>query len=293
MTDEVQTAEIPATDAPATAAPIQADVAPAPEEPIAATEEPSFNSTLPESFREKGYLKGIDSMEALLNKFEGSQALIGKKSVVPTAESSDEDWKAFNDSLDGDNFDKLNAMRVPESYEFSDMEFPEGTDMDVMKASTDKFSEIAKGAGASNKVADAIRSEWLKYEMEQTSAHQEKLDTDFGELGKQTWGADYEAKVAELSPIFQKFMPESVRENMANVPASQLVPLMLMAEQVANAGKPDGLPSNPAGVGQSKEQAKAKFSELRKLAQRGKPEDQKIFEAYQESSRNLRNSQLQ
>ena len=248
---------------------------------------PEFS--IPDEYSQKSYASKIKSQDDVWKQLDNMSSLIGKKAVVPNAESSDEEWSTLNSEL-GDNLDKLNAMRVPESYEYSEVELPEGIDTELFQASTDKFSEIAKGAGASNKVADAIRSEWVKHELQVQQDATAKGDAEFEALGKETWGGEYEAKVAELTPIFQKFMPENVRANMQNVPANQLIPLMLMADQISSAGKPDGLPNNPAGQGVSKEDAVARMSELRKLAQKNPAKHQQEFNDYQERTRSVRNS---
>lgn len=282
------TAAPAATEAPTTTtATPEATAAPTGETVTATT--PSFTDSIPEAYRDKGFLTGVDSMDSLMSKMDGLSSMKGKKMITPTAESSDEDWTAFNDEV-GDGLDRLNNMRVPEAYEFSDFELPEGTDSEIFQASTDKFTEIAREAGLSNKAADKVRSEWLKHEVDTAAAHKAQLDSDFETAGRERWGDDYEAKVAELSPYFQKTLPEGIRDNMQDMPISQLIPMMIMAEEFSNSQKPDGIPSNPSGVGMSKEQANEKFSELRALARKNPAQHQEAFNEFQDRTRTLRNS---
>lgn len=251
---------------------------------------PSFGDSIPEQFREKGYMKNIDSMESLLNKFEASQSLIGKKGILELNEgSTPEDIASINDQL-GDNFDKLKALRVPESYEYTDMELPEGADTEVFQASTDKFSEIAKAAGLSNKEADGVRGAWLKHEMETIAAREEELNNEFDQMAKEKWGDNYIETQATSIAFLQSHMSEAERSNIRDIPNRHLVAMMSGIDAALQRTKPDGVPTDPQGQGMSKEQAKERYSELRRNAQKNPSKFRKEFNEFQDKTRDLRNN---
>lgn len=261
----------------------------APAEAVGATQVESPAFAIPEEYSEKPWAEKVKSESDLWKQVDNLQGLVGKKSIVPTAESTDEEWSTFNDEL-GDNLTKLNQMRVPEAYEWSEFELPEGADSEYFNKSTEAFSSIAKEAGLSQSQADKVRSEYLKHEMESVAAHQKSIDDEFDALGRETWGDKYEEKIAQLSPIFQKILPEDVRANLQNAPASQLIPLLMMAEHIKASGQPDGMPNSSQGLGMTKDQAREQLSDMRKKARQNPAKYQKEFNELQDRLRTVINS---
>lgn len=269
MTDvatDVQT-EQPTTEAPTESAPT----------------ETASDFSIPEAYAERGYAKEIKSSDDLWKKLDGSQKLIGDRGAfIPQEGATSDEVDAFLSKLDpySEQLKSKYAPKAPETYEFSDLELPEGTA--IADSVTEKFSAIAKTHGLTNEQADSVRKEWIAHEVEQAGQRESQLNEQFESMAKEKWGDDWAKVTAEASEVLKGHVPENMREAMVNMPNEYLIPLVSVMQSMK--AKPDGIPNTSGAQTLTDDDARAKYSELRQKAMKD-PRARKTFEEFQDKYR--------
>lgn len=241
-------------------------------------EAPSFVDSIPESYREKGYMKGVDSMDTLLGKLDNAEKLKGSKNYLPSDDADDNTKSEFKNMLQ----DKGYLPKVPEKYEFVEIEgvqVPEGV--------TEKVGEIFKEAGLSQEQADKVRSDWIQHEMILQNERIEKADKEFVELAEEEWGSNWNESMADVTMHLKEHLPAEYKDSLQNLPSSLLVP-MLKAVSTALGTKesPDGAPSQSSVANMDGTSIRDKFNQLRKAAATtGKKGDVQAFNDFQQQNR--------
>lgn len=238
---------------------------------------------IPEDYKESVWAQGIDSDEGLWKKLAGSQKLIGDRGAfIPQEGASAEEIEAFIGRLDpiDEHLKGKYAPKAPESYEFSDL----GDGVTIDDAVTEKFGEISRKYSLTNDAADGIRKDWIGFEQELKIKRSELMNAQFDEMATEMWGDSKDDMIARASVEMERDIPEKMRHLLEDIPNSAL---LVIAHKMASSGeKPDGMPNTSGSKGLTKEQAREKYTELRKAAQQD-PRKQKDFEEFNEMNRHL------
>ena len=215
-----ESATVPLTGAPAAGAPAASTPAPATSAAIPATGStpPAAPSgfSIPDEFKEKPYLKGVDSQEKLFKMLDGAQELIGKRpSGIPGPEATPEEKAKFWESVgkpktaDEYKFETDPSIKINDKY------------VGEVKALMHKYNLTAEQATGLQKDVDALN---MKYAKE--SGELDKItNTNFDKLASTLFGADREKVMATAKGLLDQFTPPSLRGELAKLSNENLVVL--------------------------------------------------------------------
>lgn len=192
-------------------------VSPTPAEP-----DPSpFLQGIPEAYKDKPYLKGVDSLEKLLQNYENAQSLIGKKTIgIPDEKATDEDWQAFYNKL---------RPEAPDAYEFEPLKLPEDKKLVEDYLNQTRKPELERDVkalfhkiGLTKQQAQTLYQEYNQLFMkhnedlfdEEINAYK-KLNDEFDQLAAKTFGPKMDVALEKggqfirdnLTPGMEKFLP--------------------------------------------------------------------------------------
>lgn len=140
---------------------------------------------LPDAYKDKPYLKGVDSQEKLLKMLDGAQELIGKKGpAIPKADATQAEKDAYYDSI---GRPKTAAEYVLDGGDKSDPAF------------VSKVKDVFHKHGLSAEVAKGIWADvgGVLGGMKATGdAAAAQLDIDFNDLATKTFGTERETVLA-------------------------------------------------------------------------------------------------
>lgn len=177
-----------------------------------APEQNSF--TIPDSYKDRGWVEKIKSPDDLWKTLDNAQSLIGKRPAgIPSNDASDEDWNQF-----------YKAMGRPDEakYDFKDPDgLPEGFDTSSYK---EQAAQILHKAGLNTKQADKVYQEYLKLELEsagkqgeQSTEQQKALDEQYESLTKEHFGDEAEKYESLFKEDFVKHVPQSLKETVGKL----------------------------------------------------------------------------
>lgn len=199
---------------------------------------PSF--VVPDAYKEKPYLKGVDSLDKVFSMLDGAQTLIGKKSI-PGADAKPEDWEAFYDAK---GRPKTAAEYKIEGAEKSDPRFLSS----VQKA----LHKIGATPSEANLLWKEVSTELEAIAKEKGLADQQ-ADVDFEALASKTFGINKDAVLSTSKVLLDKFAPSEMKPLIANLPNEQLILLAGVLDNINKTYiKQDGAPAGqPAATGRT------------------------------------------
>jgi len=208
------------------------------EAPPPAPPAPSF--AVPDAYKEKPYLKGVDSLDKVFSMLDGAQTLIGKKSI-PGADAKPEDWEAFYDAK---GRPKTAAEYKIEGAEKSDPRFLSS----VQKA----LHKIGATPSEANLLWKEVSAELDAISKEKGLVDQQ-ADIDFEALASKTFGVNKETILSTSKGLLEKFAPSEMKPLIANLPNEQLILLAGVLDNINKTYiKQDGAPSGqPAATGRT------------------------------------------
>lgn len=220
-----------------------------------------FKDIVPAELHERGWAKpfldkpwspelGVE----LSKKLDGAETLIGKKTLIPSADAKPEEIDAFLGKL---------RPEKPEDYEFKLGEKP---DEGFVKA----FRESAHFAGLS-KVQTARLVEKLTPHFQASakakSDAEAAREAEYAKvLGEMTGGADFSKKQARVMNAARELVPKEARAFVDKMDDKSLALFAVFADAVLSkyAGEDDFKADGPAGGGGGEDKA-ALTAELHKL----------------------------
>jgi len=211
---------------------------PSPETP------PAF--ALPDAYKDKPYLKGVDSMDKVFKMLDGAQELIGKRPAgIPGPDATPEDKAKFYDAL---GRPKTSAEYVLDGSDKADQEFTS-----VVKDVFHKHglsAEQAKGVYADINVALGKAAEKLGLAAQQQ-------DVNFDELANKTFGANRDKVLSISKSLLEANVSPSMKEHVAKLSNENLIVLAdvlnninakYIKQDVAPGGSPTAVGLTPASV---------------------------------------------
>jgi len=177
---------------------------------------PDFKSMIPETYRDKEYLKNIDSFDGLFQQFDNAQSLIGRKTVgVPSETSPKEEWESF-----------YNKMGRPESYDKYEFEkiqdAPENFTRppekeEVLKKTFHELGLTAQQAKELLKRSDMYEIEAYKEHQKMVEAETAKANAEFAQQLDSLFGAKKSEKVELTNQLLQKYTPEGLKGHLTAI----------------------------------------------------------------------------
>lgn len=172
-----------------------------------------FSEVIPAEFRDKPYLKDLASMKQgpeayveLFKKFDGAQALIGKKTGAPAADAPPEEWDKFHQGF------------RPEKAEDYVVQGKEGAKVD------EDFVGILRNAfhaaGMTKRQAEQFQGPLMKFFAERETAAlaaTKESDAKFDTLVKATFGAENEKILARAKAIIKDHTPENLQDHVGKL----------------------------------------------------------------------------
>ena len=244
------TITLPPQDAPAAA---PAAPAAAPAAPAAAPAAPSFS--IPESYKDKPYLKGIDSQDKLFAMLDGAQELIGKRPAgIPGEKATPEEWGKF--------YDAMGRPKTPAEYQF---------ELDPSIKADEKIiaqtKEMMHRHGLTPAQAKGLQKDFdaMAIAMAKENGVAAQLqNTDFEKLATQVFGADRDKAMARGKELIEAFTPAAMKGELGKLSNEALMVLASVLNGVhAKYIRADGAPGQaPGGSAQTPDDMRA---EARKL----------------------------
>lgn len=225
-------ASAPAASAPPAAAPAPVDI----------------KALIPADYRDREYLKDVDTVDKLFKKLDGAQKLIGQRPAgIPQENAPQEEWDKF-----------YKTLGRPEKSEEYDLKTSEelakvmGVDEKLAAGVKDLFYK----AGLNKKQAEAIQK---GYEALLLATHKEALaqrkaqDESFGKLAETTFGKDADKILATSRALLEAHAPDAVKPHLDKLSNEHLIILAGVLDSIQKKYiKEDELPAggmSSAGAG--------------------------------------------
>lgn len=211
--------------------------------------------TVPDLYKDKPYLKGVDSPEKLFKMLDGAQELIGKKGPArPIDGAPQAEWDAYYEANGRPKtaaeyiFEPVEGLKYDEKLTqgVKDLMFKNGINAAQAK-------ELQKGFDGL--VAQIAKEKGLELK---------QMDTDFDKLGSESFGAQRDQILANSKALLDKFTSPNMKAYVSKLPNESLV---VMADVLNNINKiyikEDTVPAGgPTANGMTPAQMSAKGREL-------------------------------
>jgi len=167
----------------------------------------AFGDVIPKDYKDKEYLKGVDSFDKLFQNFDNAQKLIGSRPAgIPSADAPVEDWLKFHSQT---------APKEAKDYQMPETEFSKANGRDEVFGSTMK--ELFKKAELSQKQVDILAEGYDAYN---------GVLTEKGKAANEAREKEFDAKINALYPDNRDGALKIAKDLMsANIP-NELKPLL-------------------------------------------------------------------
>lgn len=200
-----------------------------------APSEKSFMDYVPETFRDKPYLQGIDSFDKLFNQFDNAQSLIGKKTIgVPTSESPIEEWNNF--------YNKMGRPEKPEGYEFESIELPE--ELKRTEEDLALMGRIFHEAGLTKEQAKKVLAETDKAVLDYYKQNKENMDKmveqrnkEFMSQMEKHFGKEKDQAIAVTETMLKKYVPKGMEDMIKGMDDKTMLLLSTVLHNVYKSGR--------------------------------------------------------
>jgi len=167
---------------------------------------------IPPEYKDKAYLKGVDSPEKLFKMLDGAQELIGKRPAgVPLPDAKPEEWEKF--------YESVGRPKTAAEYQ---LDGADKTDPKILP----KFQEALHKAGLNPAQAKIVWNESIQalndYAKEKGIAEQQQ-NTDFDALGTKLFGAERDKVLATSKTLLDKFAPAELKSELAKLSNENLI----------------------------------------------------------------------
>lgn len=221
--------------------------------PPAAPALPEFASVVPAEFKEKPYLKDVDSFEKLFKKLDGAQSLIGRRPAgIPQDTDPQDKWNEF--------FNLMGRPEQPDKYELGAP--PEGyqRDEETLKALRSVFHQT----GLNGKQASAIVSSYEKIILDRANKNQQAQEAEFDKISKETFGDRQDAVIAKSAQMLKDFAPAQFQPHIASLDNKTMIVLASVLDAVHNKYVPEdrGPTDRAPAAGRSAEEIRAEAQRL-------------------------------
>ena len=195
-----------------------------------------FLNQIPEGYRDREYLKGIDSMDKFVEQFDNAQKLIGKKTVgVPGPDSSIDEWNEF--------YNKMGRPEAPDAYEFKDLpEMPDGYGRTEEETAQMKkiFHEAGLTAEQANRVlksADEAALNAYNANKENADKLAESRNQEFLDAMDKYFGDQKNDAIAITETMLKQYVPKGMEGLVQGLDDNSMLVLSAVMQGVHKAGR--------------------------------------------------------
>ena len=211
---------------------------------------PAF--VLPDGYKDKPYLKGVDSQEKLLKMLDGAQELIGKKGpALPKPDAPQADWDAY--------YESIGRPKTAAEYAFDGADKADPKFLPKVQAAMHK-------AGLTPTQAKTVWSEVngaLKDFMTEKGIVEQQLETDFVKLATDTFGVDKDKVITRGNELIRANISPSMKDALGKLDNNALIVLSDVLRNIdAKYIKQDGPGKQPDATGVTPNELSAKARTL-------------------------------
>lgn len=216
-----------------------------------APETPSF--VIPEAYKDKPYLKGVDSIDKVYKMLDGAQELIGKRPAgIPAADASPEEKAKF--------YEALGRPKAATEYAFDGADKADPKFLPKLQEAFHKHNltqEQAKGVFAD---VSSVLQELAKTNSDAAV----QADADFDKLADQQFGTNRDKVLSNAKGLLDKFTSPTMKDHLGKLSNENLI---IMADVLNNISskyiKESSAPGGqPPATGSSPTELRAKAQEL-------------------------------
>ena len=203
----------------------------------------SIEDVIPADYKEKEYLKGIDSFDKLFQAHDNAQKLIGSRPAgIPGEGASDEDWAKFHSTT---------APKEAKDYTLFETEFGKKTGRD--EAFGDQMKDLFKAADVTQRQADILVkgydkvSEGLHAKVaEANTARDKEFDTKIDAM----YPDNREAAMKTAKDLMSANIPDELKPSLEGLSNEAMLLIMTTMNSVHDKYiKEDGIGGGGAGGG--------------------------------------------
>jgi len=219
------TPEPVAVTTPSTTAVATPSTAPDPITPATPPASTDFASAIPEAFKDKPYMKEVNSFDKLFADFDNAQSLIGQKGAeIPGKEATPEEITAYTEKIRPESKD---------AYEFPETEYTKKFGKDEIFQG--EMGDLFHKAGLLPHQAKILTEGYdaaMFGRANEAAAGAEAQAGDFEKLADGHFGADKDAKLKIANEIMKQHTPEAFKPQMENLSNEALMVLSSVLNNV-------------------------------------------------------------
>ena len=196
---------------------------------------PAFS--IPDAYKDRPYLKGVDSVDKVYEMLDGSQKLLGQRPAgIPAPDAKPEEWNKF--------YDAAGRPKTAAEYQF---------ELDPAIKADDKVigkvKDLMHKHGLNINQAKGLQKDFdaMAIEMAKEKGIQvQEQNTNFDKLAKDVFGADRDKALATAKGLIDTFTPPAMKGEVAKLSNENLVILAGILNGIhAKYIKTDGAPPGP------------------------------------------------
>ncbi len=197
---------------------------------------PEFSKIIPEEFREKAYLKDVDSVDKLFSKLDASQKLIGERpGGIPNENASQEEWDKF--------YKTFGRPESSDKYEFKKIDLPEGYNSPD-EAFEKSIRELFFKAGASQKQASVLQEGFDNLLLDKFKTQNDQFET----LSQEVFGSKKDEAMQKAHSMLDEHTPDVLKDKLNSLNNESLVIMAGVLNKIHDKYiREDGLPSGGHG----------------------------------------------
>jgi hypothetical protein len=215
---------------------------------------------IPEAFKDKPYLKGVDNYDALFTKLDGAETIIGKdRTAIPGEHSTPDDIAIFH-----------KAIGVPDN---ADDYKPLSTDENTDNSFFDAMRPVFKRAGLNQKSVTVLLEDIgpvLEKITGRKAVADKELDADFDTRMNSLFGSTKDNDLVNAKALMVQHTPESMKADVDSLGNRELAIMASVLKGVRNKYiQSDGsaTENNGANKNTSKEELRAEGQKQIAIAQ--------------------------
>lgn len=212
---------------------------------------PAF--AIPDTFKDRPWLKDVDSLDKLLTKADGAMKLVGTRPAgIPAADAKPEEWEAFYD-----------AMGRPKTAAEYSIEGADKADPKFTPRVLGAFHKAGLRPDQAKVIWDEVTIAATELQAEKGAAAVQQ-EVDFTKLATDTFGVDRDKVLATGKGLLEKFAPAAMKPLIAAMSNENLILLSGVLNNINKTYiKEDGAPGGgPQASGMTPADISMKTREL-------------------------------
>lgn len=184
----------------------------------------AFKSEYGKNYADKGFMQELTTPEKMFEKINNMESMIGKKSLVPGENATEQEWTEFRGRV---------GLKSADDYQLDNSSLPDNV-KNLHNADVEgKIKKMFYDAGVTpyqakiiNQRYDEIMLESHKELIDQVAEQQKQQqlsDVDFDNIANETWGNDRENVQNVAKALIQEFTPETLKPHLQNMDNKNLI----------------------------------------------------------------------